>query len=308
MPAAARMGDPHTCPLATPGTPPVPHKGGPIFPLGCPTVCVGGRGAARVGDKAQCNGPPDLISLGSPTVYLGGNMAARKGDLTAHGGTITAGEPTVQIGGPAVSVTTSGGMMTVTWGAMTIRGAPADVAFFLRMLGEEAARSATMRRRLVINTTDTANPTSFKLGRNLRDPNGATVFVDVFNGRGNQVVDLNEFDNGEFPESPPPGYPDACTRGENLIHALDEAHQGAVQQNTLGPDPAGQNWYGPSHTHAIREGNQYRADRGQTSNRVRSIFGPGPGQATFKHDNGSAEVHAISSGRVTRTGPSSTIP
>jgi len=30
MPPAARIGDMHTCPMVTPGTPPVPHVGGPL--------------------------------------------------------------------------------------------------------------------------------------------------------------------------------------------------------------------------------------------------------------------------------------
>jgi uncharacterized Zn-binding protein involved in type VI secretion len=90
----------HTCPLATPGTPPVPHVGGPILPPGAPTVLIGGLPAARVGDMLICVGPPDTIALGSPTVLIGNMMAARQGDQTAHGGVITIGLPTVMIGVP----------------------------------------------------------------------------------------------------------------------------------------------------------------------------------------------------------------
>jgi uncharacterized Zn-binding protein involved in type VI secretion len=68
---AARMGDMHTCPLVTPGTPPVPHVGGPIT-TGSATVLIGGQPAARVGDMAACTGPPDTISSGCPTVLIGG--------------------------------------------------------------------------------------------------------------------------------------------------------------------------------------------------------------------------------------------
>ena len=88
----------HTCPLATPGTPPIPHVGGPILPPGCPTVLIGGVPAARVTDMALCVGPPDSIAMGSPTVLIGNLMAARVGDPTVHGGTITVGCPTVLIG------------------------------------------------------------------------------------------------------------------------------------------------------------------------------------------------------------------
>jgi uncharacterized Zn-binding protein involved in type VI secretion len=68
---AARLGDMHTCPMVTPGLPPVPHVGGPIT-MGSATVLVGGQPAARVGDMATCVGPPDAIVSGCPTVLIGG--------------------------------------------------------------------------------------------------------------------------------------------------------------------------------------------------------------------------------------------
>lgn len=98
MPPASRIGDMHTCPMVMPGTPPVPHVGGPII-SGCPTVLIGGQPAARVGDMAVCVGPPDVIAKGSATVIIGGMPAARIGDNTVHGGVIVAGCPTVIIGG-----------------------------------------------------------------------------------------------------------------------------------------------------------------------------------------------------------------
>lgn len=99
MSLAARVGDMHTCPMVTPGTPPVPHVGGTILPPGEPTVMIGGTPAARVGDNATCVGPPDSIVKGSGTVLIGGMPAARMGDSTAHGGSVTVGCPTVMIGG-----------------------------------------------------------------------------------------------------------------------------------------------------------------------------------------------------------------
>lgn len=97
MPPAARIGDLHVCPMATPGTPPVPHVGGPIN-AGCPTVMIGFMPAARMGDMAICVGPPDVICVGSASVMIGFKPAARMGDMTVHGGTITIGCPTVMIG------------------------------------------------------------------------------------------------------------------------------------------------------------------------------------------------------------------
>lgn len=68
---AARVGDMHTCPMVTPGTPPIPHVGGPIT-MGSATVMIGGMPAARQGDMATCTGPPDSIAIGCPTVLIGG--------------------------------------------------------------------------------------------------------------------------------------------------------------------------------------------------------------------------------------------
>lgn len=90
---AARIGDMHTCPV--PGLP--PHVGGPVL-TGAPTVLIGGQPAARQGDTAYCNGPPDTIAQGERTVLICGQPAARLGDKTAHGGIVTAGCPTVLIG------------------------------------------------------------------------------------------------------------------------------------------------------------------------------------------------------------------
>jgi len=92
MSAATRVGDMHTCPMAT-GT--VPHVGGPVMPPGVTTVLIGGQPAAVVGDKYICTGPPDTIVQGSGTVLIGGRTAAR----TAYGGFIVKGFSTVMIGG-----------------------------------------------------------------------------------------------------------------------------------------------------------------------------------------------------------------
>jgi uncharacterized Zn-binding protein involved in type VI secretion len=95
---AARVGDMHTCPMVTPGVPPIPHVGGPILPPGKPTVLIGGMPAATMGNMCTCVGPPDSIILGSTGVLIGGMPAARMGDTCAHGGAIVAGCPTVLIG------------------------------------------------------------------------------------------------------------------------------------------------------------------------------------------------------------------
>jgi uncharacterized Zn-binding protein involved in type VI secretion len=112
MKPAARLGDMHTCPMVTPGLPPIPHVGGPIMPPCYPPVIIGNMPAARVSDMCICVGPPDVIVQGSPTVFIGNMPAARIGDLTAHGGVIVQGWPTVLIGdfggGPAVPMSGAG--------------------------------------------------------------------------------------------------------------------------------------------------------------------------------------------------------
>jgi len=97
MPPAARIGDMHVCPMATPGTPPIPHVGGPITGPGVPTVLIAKMPAAVVGDMCVCTGPPDTIAMGSMKVMIKGKPAARMGDTTMHGGSIVAGAPTVMI-------------------------------------------------------------------------------------------------------------------------------------------------------------------------------------------------------------------
>lgn len=92
---AARVTDPHVCPMVT-GV--VPHVGGPIMPPGAPTVLISGMPAATMGSLCTCVGPPAPIVMGSVTVLIGGQPAARMGDPTGHGGAIIMGCPTVLIG------------------------------------------------------------------------------------------------------------------------------------------------------------------------------------------------------------------
>jgi uncharacterized Zn-binding protein involved in type VI secretion len=89
----------HTCPLVTPGVPPVPHVGGPILGPCVPNVLIGGLPAAVVTDNCVCVGPTDVIVTGSATVLIAGRLAARIGDTTAHGGAIVTGDFTVITGG-----------------------------------------------------------------------------------------------------------------------------------------------------------------------------------------------------------------
>lgn len=96
---ASRITDTHVCPMVTPGTPPIPHVGGPVVAPSAPTVLIGSLPAAGVGSLCTCVGPPDSIVKGSMTVLCGNRPLARLGDTTAHGGSIVMGCPTVLVGG-----------------------------------------------------------------------------------------------------------------------------------------------------------------------------------------------------------------
>lgn len=91
---AARIGDPHLCPMVT-GI--VPHVGGPVV-LGEFTVLTGKMPQSRIGDLLTCVGPPDAFAMGSSGVIVGKKPASRVGDLTVHAGSVIVGCFTVLIG------------------------------------------------------------------------------------------------------------------------------------------------------------------------------------------------------------------
>lgn len=140
---AARLTDMHTCPMVTPGMPPIPHVGGPITGPCVPNVLIGFMPAATVGDMCVCVGPPDSIIMGSPTVFIGGKMAARMGDPTAHGGVIVVGCPTVLIGevGMGAPPPTFGGGMGSSAPAAPVTISPRTLAQAMALL--EAAKNGT---------------------------------------------------------------------------------------------------------------------------------------------------------------------
>ncbi len=63
---AARLGDPHTCPLFNVL---VPHVGG-VISFGSPVVLSGGQPQARMTDPCVC-GAPNIVALGDLTVLVG---------------------------------------------------------------------------------------------------------------------------------------------------------------------------------------------------------------------------------------------
>ena len=153
---AATIGSMHVCPMLNPGVPPPPHVGGPVSGPGVPTVLIGGKPAAVMGDMCTCAGPPDTIVQGEATVLIGGKPAATMGSMTAHGGSITVGEPTVLIGTGGSGATTIAPIRTIpfpdiTWvlriaAALTGRGAALEVAETKQKELKEAAEEESVSK------------------------------------------------------------------------------------------------------------------------------------------------------------------
>ncbi len=92
MPAAARVFD-TTAP------------GGQVLGPGVPTVYIGGKIAAVMGDNHLCGIPasqahiqPSVFLAGSTKVFINGKQALRVGDACGCEAIVSLGEPTVMIG------------------------------------------------------------------------------------------------------------------------------------------------------------------------------------------------------------------
>lgn len=93
MPSAARVTD-------------ISNHGGTIVGPGVPTVLIGGKPAAVMGDQHVCVLPPSghqptvsPFPMGSSTVLIGGKPALRTTDACICGAMAAIGDPTVMIGG-----------------------------------------------------------------------------------------------------------------------------------------------------------------------------------------------------------------
>jgi type VI secretion system VgrG family protein len=98
--ALSVKGDQHSCPKVT-GT--TPHIGG-VITTGSPNVFIGGKAAARVGDKASCHSGTDTLVKGHGSILINGRPAVGVKHKTDHGGKVTQGVPRVSAGGnPALT-------------------------------------------------------------------------------------------------------------------------------------------------------------------------------------------------------------
>lgn len=92
MPSAVCVGD-------------VTNHGGTIVGPGAPTVTIGGKPVAVMGDTHVCALPPNThqptvspFPAGSATVLIGGKPALRTTDTCICGAMAAVGQPTVSIG------------------------------------------------------------------------------------------------------------------------------------------------------------------------------------------------------------------
>jgi uncharacterized Zn-binding protein involved in type VI secretion len=90
MKPAARITDPHACPVHGPGV---------VGPVTMPNIMFGMIPAARVTDICVCWGGPNPVAMGSVTVMIGMIPVARIADPTSHGGAIAMGLPSLLVGG-----------------------------------------------------------------------------------------------------------------------------------------------------------------------------------------------------------------
>jgi len=129
---AARVMDMHTCPMQTPGTPPIPHVGGPII-MGAWTTLVGMMPQSRIGDMMICVGPPDSIASGETTVLVG--MSGGMGGLGAMLGAAMGALGHVLSGGyPQAVLQPDGSVVTQYSKNITIEGTPEFQAKVVRDL------------------------------------------------------------------------------------------------------------------------------------------------------------------------------
>jgi uncharacterized Zn-binding protein involved in type VI secretion len=154
-------------------TGPVPHVGGPIV-LGAFTVLVSGPPQARVGDIAVCVGPPDSIAVGEPTVLVG--MAPGGGMAGALGsamGGMFAGVKSLFGSEPKAKLLPDGSVVTQYSDAIIIQGS-----------AEYQATVVSDLNRLAVPLTS-VDPATGKL---VKTPSTGGKLLDALEGTGRRVT------------------------------------------------------------------------------------------------------------------------
>ncbi len=151
---------------------PVPHVGGPVV-LGSFTVLSGGAPQARQGDMAVCVGPPDTVAMGEPTVLVGmagGGGGGAGAVMAALLGAVVSGVRNAMGENPRAVLLPDGSWETRFGIAITIKGTP-------------EFQAKTVRDLNTIKGT--------KSGRQLLrsiDASGRTVTVVHDGGKGNSAT------------------------------------------------------------------------------------------------------------------------
>ncbi len=250
-----------------------------------------------INDLATISATDQVRGLDEAAILARGNTAAGAGELRAlcdvmRQGGVNASERT-QISRVGAATFTPGV-------GMVLNGSAADQATFTNMLRREMLRSPSFDRLMNTQNADAAHPLNLTVGRN--QPGH---FVDAFNAGGNHTFDLSDVE--AFPDRPPAGFPDAMTQGQNLMHGMAEARQGALHPSVaLLPDGTPVT-YRPAHRAAIVAENEYRRDIGQHS-QLRMPPNDtlrGAPNTTFQYNNGYTETTL---GGTTITGINRTNP
>ncbi len=251
---AARLADPHVCPMVNPG--PVPHVGGPISGPCCPTVLIGCMPAAVVGDLAVCVGPPDTIAMGCPTVLIGMPGAAPGAFNPSLGGLLGAlaggvagaliggllGGPIGALVGGVAGAIIGGilGMRSVLGHSIRIEGSPE----FQRMTRAHLQTlAATPSGRALIESLDASGRTitisECAPGADGANTASAQGWADpnLYNGTGTDAtVGFNPnrtpmYDGSQPWMNPPP----AAILGHELTHASHISNGNLAGDPTSGP-------------------------------------------------------------------------
>ena len=151
---AARLGDPHTCPMCMGATL-------PVIPPCAVTVMIGKKPAARMTDLCSCVAPipvpVDMIIFGSPTVLICGLPASRQFDPTVKGGLILMGEPSVMIGIVATPAPGAPGGLNVWEETLADGSVVTHVGANITIKGSKAFRDAVVRDLQRLDATPTGH-------------------------------------------------------------------------------------------------------------------------------------------------------
>jgi len=281
---AARIGDMHTCPLATG---PVPHVGGPIC-LGAFTVLVSGMPAARATDMAVCVGPPDAIAMGQPNVLIG--MAGGAGLFGMLAGLALAGLAVLtKVFGSAMDsahaeMLPDGSYVTVLPG-IRIEGTPEYQAKVLGDLGQIA--NTPTGSALIDSIGDSGKQVTIRAPVDPTDGNscgsydnaaGRFLGADGKAGAGsNSVVEYNP-DRTKIGDEPWETRPPGIGLAHELVHA-EQAASGTMTPGTTNndarPDPADPSAIQQANTREVEAvGIPPNDTRDYTENKIRSEWDP----------------------------------